>query len=142
MLPAHGKVEKNQKWKSEKMSSLHNSTSHSNQERFQQKSSSRCKESSTVDGRNSEEHETYVVDSTTVDCKSCCRSNGKVARMSNESNAEYSPPSGIGFSFSCCHPPLSYQADGFQMLVDSGSSKHFADSKLVGLRVECRITPK
>ena len=112
--------------------------SHSNQECFQQRSSSRCKDSSTVDGRNGEEHETYVVDSTTVGCKSYCRRNGKVARMSSESNVEYSPPRSIGFSFSCCHPPLSHQADGFQMLVDSESSKHFVDPKLVH-RVESRM---
>ena len=37
---------------------------------FQQKSGSKSKDNSAVDGRNSEEHETYVVDSTTVDCKS------------------------------------------------------------------------
>ena len=49
-----------------------NSTNHSNQECFQQRSSSNCKGS---DGRNSEEHETYVVDSTAVGCKSCCCSN-------------------------------------------------------------------
>ena len=40
------------------MMCLHNSTSHSNQEYFKQKSGSTCKYSSTVDGRNSEEHET------------------------------------------------------------------------------------
>ena len=44
--------------------------------------------SSTVDGRESEEHETYVVDSTIVDCKSCC-CNGKIAKKSNESEVEY-----------------------------------------------------
>ena len=102
-----------------------------NQECFQQKSGSKRKDSSTVDDRNSEEYETYVVDRTTVDCKSCCCSKGKVPRKSNESTVEYSPPPGIGFSFACCHPPLSHQADGFQMLVDSGSSKHFVDPKLI-----------
>ena len=56
---------------------LHNSTSHC----FQQKSGNKCKDSSTVvDGRNNEEHEIYVVDSTTVDCKSCCCSDGKIAK--------------------------------------------------------------
>ncbi|CAN0450114.1 unnamed protein product, partial [Ascophyllum nodosum] len=45
---------------------------------------------------------------------------------------------GIGFSFACCHPPLSHRADGFQMLVDSWSSKHFVDPKLVH-RVETRM---
>ena len=72
-------------------------------------------------------------------CRSCCCSNGKVAKKSNEeSEVKYSPPPGIGFSFVCCHPPLSHQTGGFQMLVDSGSSKHFVDPKLVH-RVESRM---
>ena len=99
---------------------------------------SKCKDSSTVDGRNSEERKTYGVDSTTVDCKSCCCSNGKIAKKSNESAVEYSLPPGIGFSFACCHLPLSHQAGGFQMRVDSGSSKHFVDPKLIR-RVENRM---
>ena len=114
-----GKTEKIKNVRQKKWCSLHNSTNHSNQECFQQRKSSNCKDS---DGRNSEEHETYVVDSTAVGCKSCCCSNGKVAKKSNkESEVEYSPPPGIGFSFACYHPPLSQRADGFQMLVDSGS---------------------
>ena len=88
---------------------------------------SRSKNNSTVDG-NSEEYETYVEDSPVVDCKSCCCSNGKITKTFNESEVEYSPPPGIEFSFDCCHPSLSHQADGFQMLVDSGSSKPFVDS--------------
>ena len=115
------------------------STSHSNQECFQQKSSSKCKDNSPVEGRNSEEHEIYVVDSTTtVGCKSCCCSSGKIAKESNESKVEYSPLPGIAFRFACCHPPLFHQPDGFQLLVDSGSSKHFVDPKLVH-RVESRM---
>ena len=51
-------------------------------------------------------------------------------KANEESEVEYSPPPGIGFSFACCHPPLSHQVGSFQMLVDSGSSKHFADPKL------------
>ena len=133
------KLENFKTGRQKKWCSLHNSTSHSNQECFQQKSGSKCKDSLlTVDGGNSEEHETYVGNSTTVDCKSCCCSNGKVARKSNESKVEYSPPPGIGFSFASCHPPLSHQAHGFQMLVDSGSSKHFVDPKLIN-RVESRM---
>ena len=59
--------------------------------------------------------------------------------MSNEENeVEYSLPPGIGFSFACCHSPLSHQADGFQMLVDSGFSKNFVDLKLIH-RVESRM---
>ena len=136
--------EKKNGWQ-KKWCSLHNSTSHSNQECFQQRSSNKCKDSSTVDGRNSEEHETHLVASTAVGCRSCCCSNGKVAKKSyEESEVECSPPPGIEFSFACCHPPLSHQTDGFQMLIDSGSSKHFVDPKLVHtrLRVGCRITPK
>ena len=134
-----GKSENFKNGRQKKWCSLLNSMSHPNQECFQQKNSSKCKDSSTVDGRNREEYETYVVDSTTVHCKSCCSSNSKIAKKSNgESEIEYSPPPGIGFSFSCCHPPLSHQADGFQMLVDSGSSKRFVDPKLIH-RVESRM---
>ena len=130
-----GKTEKIKNGRQKEWCSLHNGTNHSNQKCFQQRSSSKYKGS---DGRNSE-HETYVVDSTAVGCKSCCCSNGKVAKKSNEeSEVEYSPPPGIGFSFACCHPPLSHRADGFQILVDSGSSKHFVDPKLVH-RVESRM---
>ena len=126
-----GKSEKSKDGRQKKWRSLHNSTSHSNQKCIQQKSGSKCNGSSTVDGRKSEEHETYVADSTTVDCKSCSCSNGKIAKKSNESKVEYSPPSGIRFSVACCHPPLSHQADGFQMPVDSGFSKHFVNPKLI-----------
>ena len=114
-----------------KRCSLHKSTSHPNHDCFQPKSGSKCKNSSTVYGRNSEGHETYVVDSTTVECKSCCCSNGKVAKKFNESEVEYSPPPYIGFSFACCHLSLSHQADGFQMSVDSRFSKHFVHPKLI-----------
>ena len=87
------KTEKIKNGRQKKWCSLHNSTNHSNQECFQQRSSSKYKDS---DGRNSEEHETYVVDNTAVGCKSCCYSNGKVAKQSNEeSKVEYSPPPGI-----------------------------------------------
>ena len=72
-------------------------------------------------------------------CRLCCCSDDKVAKKSNEeSEVEYSLPPGIGFSFACYHPPLSHQTYGFQMLVDSGSSKHFVDPKLVH-RVESRM---
>ena len=57
--------------------------SNSNQECSQQKSRRNFKDISTVgDDKNSEKHETYVVDSTTVDCKPCyC--DGKIAKTSN-----------------------------------------------------------
>ena len=103
MLPANGKAEIFKNGRQKKWCSLYNSTSHLSQE---------------------------YVDSTTVNCKSCwC--NGKIAKKSNKSEAEYSPPPGIGFCFVCCHLPLSYQAERFQILVGSGSFKHFEDPKLI-----------
>ena len=66
-------------------------------------------------------------------CKSnfCFKCKGK--NNYNESNDEsYSPLPGIGFAFfTACHLPLSQQRDGFQLLVDSGSSKHFIDPELI-----------
>ena len=117
-------MEKSKKIKMEhkKWCSLHNSTSHSYQDCFQQKSGSKCKDSSTVtDGKNIGTHEIYV-DSTTVDCKSCC-CNGKIAKKSSEkTKVKYSLPPRVSLSFACFHLPLPHQADGFQMLMDSGSS--------------------
>ena len=133
MFPANGKVEKIKMEGKKKYCSLYNSTSPSNRECFQQKNGSKCKDSSTVaDGKSSEEHETYVIHSTTVDCKSCC-CNGKIAKQSNESEVKYSPPHtcGIGFSFACCHLPLSHEADGFHVLINSWFSKRFIDPKLI-----------
>ena len=85
MFPANRKVGKTQKGKAEKWCNLHNSTRHSNQECFQQKSGSKCKYSPTtaVDGKNSVDHETFVVDRTTVDCKLCC-CDGKIVKKSNK----------------------------------------------------------
>ena len=62
--------------------------------------------------------------------ESCCCS-GKIENKSIESEIEYSPPPGVGFSFACGHLPLSHQAGGFQMLMNSGSSKHFIDPMLI-----------
>ena len=67
-----------------------------------------------------------------IGCNSnfCCKCKGE--NSSNESNDEsYFPPPGIGFSFAACHLPLSQQVEGFQVLVDSGSSKHLVDPELI-----------
>ena len=57
---------------------------------------------------------------------------GVKEKLSNEINDESCfPPPGIGFSFAMCHTPLYKQADGFQLLVDSGSSKYSIDPKLM-----------
>ena len=75
-----------------------------------------------VDERNSEEHEIYVVDSTTVDCKLCCLSNGKIVKKSNESDVEYSPPPGIGFSFYMLSSPA---LSSTRRVSDAGEFKVF-----------------
>ena len=40
-------------------------------------------------------------------------------------------PPGIGFSFAACHLPLLQQEDGFQIVVEPDSSKHFIDPGLI-----------
>ena len=60
-----------------------------------------------------------------------CSCNGNVESKSTEDDEPSNTPPGIEFSFAMCYLPLSQAADGFQLLVDSGSSKHFIDPKLV-----------
>ena len=51
---------------------------------------------------------------------------------SDESNDEsYFTPPGIGFTFVACHLALSQETYGFQLLVDSGSSKHLTCPELI-----------
>ena len=40
-------------------------------------------------------------------------------------------PPGIEFIFSMCHSPISQDANGFQLLVESRSSKHFIGPELI-----------
>ena len=55
---------------------------------------------------------------------------GKVIIIKSNDES-YSLPPDIGFSFTMCHSPLSQEADGFQLLVDSESSRHFMDQELI-----------
>ena len=73
---------------------------------------------------------TFVGDSNVTGCDegSC---NGKVESKPTEDDEPNHTPPGIGFSFAMCHSPLSQEADGFRLLVDSGSSKHFRDPQLI-----------
>ena len=70
-------------------------------------------------------------------CDKCSR-NGKAESNSTEDDEPNNTPPGIGFSFAMCNPHLFQEADGFQFLVDSGSSKHFTDPELIR-RVESRM---
>ena len=60
-------------------------------------------------------------------CDKCGCNEKKNESKTTEGDEPNDTPPGIGFSFAMCHPPLSQEADGFQLLVDSGSSKHVID---------------
>ena len=60
-----------------------------------------------------------------------CSCSGKVERKSTEDDEPNKTPPGIGYSFAICLLPLSQEADGFQLLVESGSPKHFIDPELI-----------
>ena len=61
-------TEKSGKFKNDrKRCSYYSSNDHSNEESYQQKDGSKCKDSTTVDGKKSENHEVFVVGSTTAD---------------------------------------------------------------------------
>ena len=64
-------------------------------------------------------------------CDECDCNNGKVESKTTEDDEQNNTPPGIGFSLAMCHAPLSQEADGFQLLVDSGLSKHFIDPELI-----------
>ena len=49
-----------------------------------------------------------------IGCDKCSR-NGKVESKTTEDDEPNNTPPGIGFSFAMCHPPLSQEADGFQL---------------------------
>ena len=78
----------------------------------------------------STKYETFFADSTVTGCDKCS-CNRKVENECMGIDDERNTPPGIGFSFVICHPLLSYEADSFQLLVDSGSSKHFIDPELM-----------
>ena len=108
--------------------SYHKSRSHSDDQCYHQRKDSR----SSPGESKSTKYKTFVADSNITGCdlKFCCKCKRLI--NSNESkNESYSPPPGIGFSFTMCHSSLSQKADGFQLLVDSGSSRHLIDPELI-----------
>ena len=70
--------------------------------------------------------ETCVADSNVMTGCDKCSCNGKVESKTTEDDEPNN-----GFSFAMCHPLLSPEADVFQLLVDSGSSKHFNNPELI-----------
>ena len=82
----------------------------------------------------------FIADSASTGCNArfCCQCKGETD--SDESNDEsYFSSPGIGLSFAMCHPPLSQETDGSQLLVDLGSSNHFIDPELIIRGVESRM---
>ena len=117
--------DRRQKW-----GNFYNNSGHSTEECYQQENGRKYMDIYTVDGKNSETHETYDVDSTILDCKSyCCY--GKIGKKSIESEIKYLQPPEIIVSFGVYYIPLFHQADGFQLSVDSESSTDFIDPKLI-----------
>ena len=82
--------------------------------------------------RKSTKDNTLVAASNVTGCDSTfsckCKRKNSYDENNDESN---SPPPGRGFIFAMCHPLLPQEADGFQLLVYSGSSQHFIDPELV-----------
>ena len=110
----------------------HKSGSHSDDDCYHQRNSKR---NSTVDSNSTSRCD---VDSTVTGCdKKQCSCNSKVENKC----IEIDTLPGIGFSFTASHMPLSQQTDGFQLLVDSGLSKHCIGPELIG-GVESRMFDK
>ena len=104
----------------------HKSATHSDDQCYHQRHGSR---NSSADGKSTKD-ETFVADSNVTGCdKGGC--DEKVETKTTEDDEPNNTPPGIGFSFAMCHPTLSQEADGFQILVDPGSSKHFIDPELI-----------
>ena len=60
-----------------------------------------------------------------------CSCNGKVETKSTEDDKPNNTPPVIRFQFCDVSPPLSQEADGFQLLIDSGPSNHFIGLDLI-----------
>ena len=104
----------------------HKSGSHSDDQCYHQRKGSR---NSSTDSKSTRD-ETFVADTNVTGCD-MCSCNERVGIRSTEGDEPNNTPPGIGFSFAMCHPPLYQEADGFQLLVDSVSSKHFIDPELI-----------
>ena len=116
------------------MCSYHKSGNHSDNEGYHQRNGSR---NSPANGESTKD-ETFVADSNVTGCDKCsCDKKSQKLIMKNYEKPNNTPP-GIRFSSAMCHPPLSQEAEGFQLLVDSGSSKLFIDQELIR-GVESRI---
>ena len=105
----------------------HKSRTHSDDQCYHQRHGSR---NSSADGKSTK-IETFVADSNSVTGCDKCSCNGKIESKTTEDDEASIISPGIGFGFAMCHPPLSQEAGGFQLLVDSRSSMHFIDPELI-----------
>ena len=101
--------------------------SHSHDQCYHQRNGSR----NPLADSKSTNKETFVEDSNVTGCnkRSC---NGKIEnKYTGNGDEPNNTPAGIGFGLSMYHPPISQEADGFQLLVESRSSKHFIGPELI-----------
>ena len=109
----------------------HNSGSHSDDENYHQKKDGKRKICSTADSKNTNV-ETFIADSTVTGCKKkLCFCNCKMETISTENDGESYTLPGKELSFAASHLPLLQQADGFQLVVNLGSSEHLIDLELI-----------
>ena len=67
---------------------------------------------------------------TRFDSKFFCKYKRENSCDESNDKSNFSPP-GIAFTFVMCHPPLSQEADAFQLLAYPGSPQHFIGPELV-----------
>ena len=105
----------------------HKNGNHSDDQCYHQINDSR---NSPADSKNTK-YEKSVADSDNVTGCDICTCNGKVESKSTGDDEPNNTPPDIGFNVAMCHPLLSQKADGFQLLVDARSPKHFIDPELI-----------
>ena len=107
--------------------SNHKSGRHSDDQCYRQRSGNR---NFPADSKSTK-GETFIADGNVTSCGTCsCHIEVESKRTGIDDEPNNTPP-GIGFSFAVCYPPLFQETGGFQLLVDSGSSKHFIDSESI-----------
>ena len=107
--------------------SHHKSGSHSDDQCYHQGNGSH---NSPADGKSTK-NETFVAGSDVTGCDKCSCNRKVKSKCTEIDDGPNNTSPGVGFSSAMCYPPLLQEADGFQLLVDSGSSKHFIDPEFI-----------